>query len=350
MTMGVLKAPTTRLARRAVRSGPIDAALSVLAAALERASRPGPFALPVLTYHRVDDPARRPDLYPGLISATPDAFEAQVGYLASRYTVLSLEDALGIIRDRRRPPDRSVLITFDDAYRDLLDVAWPVLRAAGLPATVFVPTAFPDQRTGFWWDRLWAALLANSELESRSIDTPVGPLGIGGEPVPAFRAARDLLKAAPHADAVAAVDRVCSELGPPDAEPSVLTWSELGSLAASGLTVAAHTRTHPLLTRIPDAELDDELGGSLEDLRARLGAVLPAVAYPSGAHDARVVGAAERAGYELGFTTVRGGNDVRTSHPLRLRRINVGGATTLSAIRLQLMLLGGRPAREAATG
>lgn len=344
-----LKAPTRRVARRALQSTMIDAGLSALASALERATRPGPYAIPVLTYHRVDDPARRPDLYPGLISATPEAFEAQVRHLVSRHEVLALPDLVDLVHDRRRPPARSVVLTFDDAYRDLLDVAWPILRAHRSSATVFVPTAFPGGQHGFWWDRLWAALATRAGDAPRPIDTPAGPILVGGDPTEAFRSARARLKSEPHASVIAAVDVVCSELGMPEGGRAVLDWDELRGLAADGLAVAPHTRTHPLLTRIPDDDLVGELRGSLEDLRSELGSALPVLAYPSGDHDARVVDATRAAGFELAFTTERGGNDIRALDPLRIRRINVGGASTLAAIRLQITLLGGRPPTRAAT-
>ena len=68
--------------------------------------------LRVLTYHRVDEPDARPNLYPGLISATPVEFAAQMEYLSSRYRVIHMADALDAVCGNGDLPPRAVLITF----------------------------------------------------------------------------------------------------------------------------------------------------------------------------------------------------------------------------------------------
>jgi peptidoglycan/xylan/chitin deacetylase (PgdA/CDA1 family) len=88
--------------------------------------------------------ADSPSLNPRLISTTPDDFRRQVDYLASNYEVVSMAEVLEALQHRRRLSPRSVLITFDDAYSDFKDTAWPILRERHLSATVFVPTAYPD--------------------------------------------------------------------------------------------------------------------------------------------------------------------------------------------------------------
>src|ERR671914_537157 len=71
-------------------------------------------------------------------------------------------------------PPRAVLLTFDDAYDDFAEVAWPLLRHHGLPATLFVPTAYPDvPGRAFWWDRLHQAVAG---ARASSVATPVGRL------------------------------------------------------------------------------------------------------------------------------------------------------------------------------
>ena len=137
--------------------------------------------LAVLTYHRVDHLASRPNLYSGLISATPPAFARQMEYLAANYHVVSMQELLDVQRADRTLPPRSVMITFDDAYRDFAEHAWPVLKQYGLPVTLFVPTHFPDhpERT-FWWDRLHHALGWTTCPDG--FDTPIGRLPLRHTP------------------------------------------------------------------------------------------------------------------------------------------------------------------------
>ena len=59
-------------------------------------------------------------------------------------------------------PERPVLVTFDDAYVDTLEIAQPVLRDFGAPAVVFVPTAFVGQTSS--WDSDASPLLDPDQL------------------------------------------------------------------------------------------------------------------------------------------------------------------------------------------
>ena len=124
--------------------------------ALERVDRDRPDVLPVLTYHRVAEPDDTH--YPGLISATPAAFVEQIDALSRRFTFVSLQAVLDRLAGGGPLPARSILLTVDDGYRDFAEAVWPVLRPRTVPVVLFVPTAFPDRPTPFWWDRLYAAL------------------------------------------------------------------------------------------------------------------------------------------------------------------------------------------------
>lgn len=330
----------TALATRLAR-GPLADGLVRL---VERTAPWRPGVLAVLTYHRVDDPASRPDLLPSLLSATPAAFEAQVRCLVERYRPVSMAEVLDAAERPIRLPRRAVLVTFDDAYRDFSRHAWPVLRAAGVPVTLFVPTAYPDRRPeAFWWDRLWVALRSTPRTDR--LATPAGalPLATAEDRAATMGGLRAWLKGLDHDTAMGEVDRIVGELDAsggsarPAPGPAVLDWDELRRLAAEGVTLAAHTRTHPLLDRVDPDRAAAEIGGSREDLEREIGPTPPVLAYPSGAHGGSAVEAARRAGMVLAFTTERGGNDLRHADHLRLRRINVGRRAGTPLVRGQLV-------------
>ena len=310
--------------------------------ALERALTDRPGTLAVLTYHRVG--ARDGSCgYPGLVSATPDEFERQVALLARRFSPVSVDDVLEVARARAPLPRRAVLVTFDDAYVDFESVAWPVLRAHGVPAVVFVPTGFPDSGAAFWWDRLYHALRTTrrSTLELE----PGRRLAVGGPAADgAFRALRPVLKDLEHGALLDRVAAIEGELGGDGATSSVLGWDRLVALRAAGVSLGAHSISHPLLTRVPPRAAIDEIQQSMADLQARTGAADPVFAYPSGAHDAGVVTAAMAAGVEVAFTTTSGVNDVRATDWLRVRRFNVGRGG-LAAMRIAMLRGAGRASR-----
>jgi peptidoglycan/xylan/chitin deacetylase (PgdA/CDA1 family) len=308
--------------------------------------------LTVLTYHRVDEPDRHPELFPGLVSATPDEFDAQLGLVAAQSNVVSLAELIEVREGRADLPPRAVLLTFDDAYADFADVAWPLLRRHGLPATLFVPTAYPDAPArAFWWDRLHEAL---QRATAPAVVTPVGrlPLEGGTDRAAAYRALRTFLKSRPHEEAMGVVDGLVEELQAPPGRSPVLGWDRLRALAADGVALAPHSRTHPLLTRVGRDRLVDEVQGSLADLHREVGPTPPVFAYPGGGIDDAVAGSLADAGYRLAFTTERGNEPLDRSGRgpdwLRLRRVNVGRRTTPALLRAQLLPVALPPRRRRA--
>jgi peptidoglycan/xylan/chitin deacetylase (PgdA/CDA1 family) len=333
--------------RRLLRRGALDAAevplFKAIVDALERVEGDGD-VFSVLLYHRIGYPQCRSDLDPSLISATPEAFEAQIAYLASRRKVLSLDDLLDVRRGRTRLPPRSVAVTFDDGYRDFAAYAWPTLRRYDVPAILFVPTDYPDRpEHAFWWDRLHAAIFASSHRSLRLPATTL-PLRDDSERLEAFRTLRREVQQLEQRRGMSLVDAVEAALDAPPPHGCVLGWDELRRLAREGLAIAPHTRTHALLDRLEPRAAEDEILGSARDLERELGEAAPAFAYPYGSHSDAVVACVSRAGFELAFTTRRGRNDLRHDDWLRLRRVNIGVRTPLAAVRAQLL---SRPRRRA---
>ena len=343
----------------AAAHGPVAAAA---AGAIDRLIPRQRGVLTILTYHRVDERAARPDLMPSLISATPESFAAQIAMVARHFDPVSLPDVVASLDEPARLPRKAVLVTFDDGYRDFAVNAWPVLRAASVPATLFVVTgAASDPTTPFWWDRLWAAV--QRAPGPAPIATSRGALPVGGEHARRTVATiRDWLKTLDHGEAMHEVDRIVDELrerdgarpgtepaDPSPTAPAVLDWDELRTLAREGVTLAPHTRHHPLLDRVPVDTAIEEIAASHADLEREVGTVPPiprVLAYPSGAHGGSAVTAAREAGMILAMTTERGGNDLRRADRLRLRRINVGGRAGVPLVRAQLAWAGGIDARR----
>jgi peptidoglycan/xylan/chitin deacetylase (PgdA/CDA1 family) len=100
------------------------------------------------------------------------------------------------------------------------------------------------------------------------------------------------------------------------------SWDELRELAAAGVAIGSHARTHDRLAQTPPELLDEELAGSLRELQAHVPSAIPVLAYPHGSHDELVRAAAVRAGYRAAFTTETGRNGAGTD-PYCLRRVGV---------------------------
>jgi peptidoglycan/xylan/chitin deacetylase (PgdA/CDA1 family) len=324
--------------RTAIRRISHGRAFSAFVSMLDRAGSGSPHLLRVLTYHRVGDPDARRDLYPNILSATPEQFAQQMEYLVARYHVIGMPELLASLDGNRPLPRRSVLITFDDGYTDFAEIAWPVMRRHGLAATLFVATAYPDNpELSFWWDRVHQAVNA-VQGKTASIASPIGPLPVqtSDECVASVRRLTQYVKSLPHHEAMHAVDELCESLDARPAGNEVLGWDELRRLAAEGVTLGAHTRTHPLMNRMSLDEAHDEAVGSLFDIATKVGGP-PILAYPAGGSTNEVARMLEKAGFRLAFTTQRGINDMRTADRLLLKRINVGRGTSAALLGAQML-------------
>lgn len=88
--------------------------------------------LVVLMYHHVSTET------PAVTSISPQMFEQHLDYLANNHHVVALPDALGLLQQGGSLPPKSVAITFDDGYRNILENAHPLLRKYGFDYTIFI--------------------------------------------------------------------------------------------------------------------------------------------------------------------------------------------------------------------
>lgn len=196
----------------------------------------------ILCYHAVSAD------WPAALSVTPDRFAQQIETLARRgYRGACFTEAISGGWD-----GRVVVVTFDDGYRSVLELAKPILDAHGYPGTLYVPTDWPERQEPMSWPGIdrWLETRHHDELQS-------------------------------------------------------LRWDELRSLAADGWEIGSHTCSHPRLPALDDATLQRELVDSKARVEAELDLACTSLAYPYGDVDARVAAAAGRAGYLAACTIPR---------------------------------------------
>jgi peptidoglycan/xylan/chitin deacetylase (PgdA/CDA1 family) len=169
------------------------------------------------------------------------------------------------------------------------------------------------------------------------------PLRNPSERRASLRTIQHRVKRLPHDQAEALVERVCQSLGAaPCHRKTVLSWDELRHLSRSGFTIAAHSRSHAILTRVPLPQVRDEAHAARLDLERELGDVAPVFCYPNGGHDDDVVAAVRDQGYRLAFTADDGENDLAIDDPMRLRRTNITPRTSGAIFRLRMTRWGAR--------
>ena len=305
----------------------------------------------ILGYHRVLAPGDlgREFVQPGMYVEAGE-FAAHVRYLLRHFRVLALEDLLARwAAGDWDPAARYCAITFDDGWRDNYVHAFPVLRALGVPATIFVATAFVGTPERFWTDILAACLRAYRAAEARGGDgaglrrlRAAHPWLAGlprGVPDRAIDAAIERAKRLPdEARARLLADlQAILEVAPPPGS-AFLAWPEIREMSAHGIAFGSHSCTHRILTRLGSAEVRREAEASLAALRASGARTVPVFCHPNGDASAATVAAVRAAGYRAAIGGEIGVEAARPADLFRLRRIpvhhDVARTVPLFALRL----------------
>jgi peptidoglycan/xylan/chitin deacetylase (PgdA/CDA1 family) len=274
--------------------------------------------LTVLIFHRVR-PVRDP-LFPRELDA--DAFFERLSWLRAWCNVLPLEEAVdGLARGTL--PGRAAAITFDDGYADNHDVALPILREMGLPATFFIATGFLDG------GRMWNDTVIEAIRRTAQPALALGALGLGSLELGCVEARRTAamtvigaLKHRPPAERDEAVARVADAAAVDLPADLMMSSDKVRRLAAAGMGIGAHTITHPILASADDAMARREIGGSREILEGLVRRPVRLFAYPNGRpgadYRARHVAMVKETGFAAAFSTAIGaatGADARFELP-----------------------------------
>jgi peptidoglycan/xylan/chitin deacetylase (PgdA/CDA1 family) len=126
-------------------------------------------------YHYVSEPPPGADAYRKDLSVTPAQFREHLAYLADAgYTAVTLDDLLYALAQGRALPEKPVIITFDDGYRDNYENAFPALREAGVAATFFIITDFiTEERPEYMsWTQIQEMAAAGQRFGSHSRNHP----------------------------------------------------------------------------------------------------------------------------------------------------------------------------------
>lgn len=265
----------------------------------------------ILTFHRVCPPDEPRFALNRLLEITPQFFETVLGLLRKAgYDIIPI-DAL---RARLAAPDPSrpfAILTFDDGYVDTLHIAAPILARHQAPFTVYVAPGFADRQAMLWWQVLEDVFRQNGAitlfLPDGSFSCPPGPLALREK---GFRALYWRLRKLDEAGLRAAIMALAREAGiDPFARTArdCLDWAGLETLAAlPGVTIGAHSLTHPRLAKLDADACRAEIGESKTGLETRLARKIAHFAYPIGDRASagpREFAYAAQAGFETGVTT-----------------------------------------------
>ncbi|MCC6197659.1 MAG: polysaccharide deacetylase family protein [Burkholderiales bacterium] len=275
--------------------------------------------LSILIYHRVH--AVADPMFP----SEPDAarFETLVARLRQRFNVLPLDDAVARLQGGHLP-SRALALTLDDGYADNLEVAAPILERHGVPATIFVATAYLHGRC-MWNDIVIEACRTTTkrELDLGFAGLDICAVGDIGQRRTLADRLIDKLKYVTLDERDAAAARVARAAEVEPARNRMMTPAGVRALAGYGIAVGAHTCRHPILAETSDAVAWQEIAESRRVLEEIVGKPVTLFAYPNGKpgrdYRAQHVRMVREAGFTAAVSTAPGASS-RASDVYQLPR------------------------------
>ena len=269
----------------------------------------------VLCYHGVvgeDRPDQR-FLYRNTISCRQ--FQIQLEFLNRHFNPISLGELIDHLRRGTALKPYSVLLSFDDGYRNNLTNAAPLLSKYGMPALFSITTGYIDRTDVLWPDEVNLRVLG-WPLPTMPYPTPEN--GFSKVQVPSIVEERTVLADKTRADCkrLSEPERFtyletlrevpCPMLEQRDRELyDFLTWDEVRSLVAAGFDIGSHTVNHPILTQVHAKRLESELVGSKVRIETETSKPCTCLVYPNGQVadiNQNVENAAKSAGYMMAFS------------------------------------------------
>ena len=292
----------------------------------------------ILLYHRVIETGQSEFVPNRVMCVSPRDFQRQIAYLSRNHRVIRLEDLVACLRNGRELPRRAIVITFDDGYRDNYTHAYPVLRRYGVPATVFLTTAYIDSLKTFWWDDL-AQMVGNAKAKKLTLHFPELTTTYDLKNNRARLRLYDDLNRLAHRVSEERKSELLDEIrallsGQALATERVtLSWAEAREMSRHGVSLGVHTIDHVILPRVSLEEARRQVLESKAKIEDEIGQEVTMFAYPSGTPadiNDRTKRILVEAGYKGAVTTIPGAND-RRSDIFALRRTAILGIDGWSA-------------------
>ncbi len=281
----------------------------------------------------------------------PEVFREHLQFLKAHYNVIQPVDFRAWIEHGKPLPARAVLLTCDDGLLNTLTDMLPVLQDERLSCLFFVTGASCSENPGMlWYEELYQLMrakpLAGSGLQLPAEDGTTEPR-TGSLPLENFQAHWwSTVRRASRLHAIrraAWMDRVRRHCGPSQVFHSerrwrLLTVQELKQLAAAGMTIGAHTLSHPVLSLCSEDEARREVQQSRLDLELALGGSVWAFAYPFGNSATmgdRELRLAQNSGFSCAFLNVESWG-AGAFDPFTLPRTHITRDTSLPELAAHL--------------
>ena len=273
-----------------------------------------PSVLTVLNYHRIDN-IDRPgfDTFRPNVSASVADFDRQMEYVSRKYRVISINDLVNFLKNRKSLPAHAALITFDDGYLDNYVNAYPILKKHGLSAVIYLATDYIEVDKPFYWD-LIAYCFFNTKKDVAELPG-YGTLTWTDQKSKetGMHTWIESLKQIPDARKQKLVERLPEILAvniPAGYfQKMTFSWAQAYEMRQNGIELGGHTASHPILTRITLDQVSLEVSRCKQRIEEMTGKPVLSFAYPNGQSsdfNTDIATKVREAGFETAFSLLPG--------------------------------------------
>jgi peptidoglycan/xylan/chitin deacetylase (PgdA/CDA1 family) len=296
-------------------------------------------SISIVTYHAVVD---KPLSVYDWCFLSETLFRKQIQYLKKRFCLLSLSEAVDRI-EKGKIDKPSAVVTFDDGFQNNYDIAFPILREADIPATIFLSTNYVNSKSTLWFCELNHAF-EKTESDTLNWGGDVYKIKNKNEKVYASALIQEKLKRYTHSKLLKETEKIIRRIGgDSDLEISIgspyrmLEIDSINTMTQSGLIeFGAHTHNHSILAKLSREDKLKEIGKSIQKVEFLTKQPCFYFSYPNGGendYDNECIDILKKHDVKAAVTMVPGPNDSDT--PLmHLKRYGIGGKTNIPDLQV----------------
>ena len=235
-------------------------------------------------YHSVADIKKGDILYTiPSIAVSPMEFEKQIKYLSRRYSIISLDELVDAVKCGCIPKN-SIVITFDDGYRDNYRYAYPILKRYGATATIYLTANCIGNNKMVWMHKV-LYMLQKTQEKGIEVKGELYQLGNRDNVLKACKIIGGIIKGIKNIrERDEFLDDLTNRLqvDVEGVDNLMLKWEDVLAMKKDGFSFGAHTLTHPNLPSLSREEMKEEIEGSRKVIEERLGESVVLFSYPNG--------------------------------------------------------------------
>jgi len=204
------------------------------------------------------------------------------------YEVISLSSFIDALKNGKETY-KSVIFTVDDGYRDFYLNAYEIFKEYGYPATIFITSDFIEGELFFWWDKIEYIISQSVKEEINLKSSSIGRFSIKNatEKNAAISTITNHCKNLKNDDKLALIQKLQVHMdvdisGQPKDEYTPLEWNDIYEMKNNGIEFYPHTKTHPIMSKIPHEQKIEELAIPKKIIEDKLKTTADIFCYPNG--------------------------------------------------------------------